>query len=341
MSACFALLPACSTPEPELTDKISQKPVWEKKIQGVYCLEYVENSLTYVTGDKVTAADPATGKTRWTSEDLGSSSSCPLYTPRGVYYMDGKDTFASLDPRSGKQAWKTELEQSFSTYASSAPKNSDTALHVDMAGHLLAVDPVKHKEIWRRSEAEDMWVEQITASGDMVITTTPNGRVRALSAADGKVKWTYKTPSSGLIEEPPVVLDGSVYFGSYDAYVYSLSAGTGKLQWRTKIEWPTGWAALIAKDVLFIPDGYYMYGLDIASGKILWRKDPADYSSTYGNGSQFFYKAPLGRRIYSIDPRTGDEIWQLDIEEEIKYCEMSDDMLFVVTSEHVKAFKIK
>ena len=58
------------------------------------------------------------------------------------------------------------------------------------------------------------------------------GRIIALDAADGRVRWSRKLPSRA--ESSPLIDHGRVYFGSEDGTVYSLSARDGSISWRFK-----------------------------------------------------------------------------------------------------------
>ena len=51
-----------------------------------------------------------------------------------------------------------------------------------------------------------------------------------LSVNDGKEVWKFETTFG--IEAPPLVLDGVVYFGSTDGFLYAVKATNGKVIWK-------------------------------------------------------------------------------------------------------------
>ncbi|RZB13734.1 hypothetical protein StrepF001_42475 [Streptomyces sp. F001] len=51
-----------------------------------------------------------------------------------------------------------------------------------------------------------------------------DGRIYALNAASGNVRWTYET--GDVVWSSPTVADGIVYIGSIDHRVYALDAAT-------------------------------------------------------------------------------------------------------------------
>lgn len=46
----------------------------------------------------------------------------------------------------------------------------------------------------------------------------------------GKLRWRY--PTEAFVYSSPAVVNGVVYVGSYDGYVYALNASNGTLLWR-------------------------------------------------------------------------------------------------------------
>ncbi len=53
---------------------------------------------------------------------------------------------------------------------------------------------------------------------------------------DGTVLWTFKT-GSGIEASPTIGIDGTIYFGANDGYVYAVTKN-GVLKWKTKIGTP-------------------------------------------------------------------------------------------------------
>ena len=139
----------------------------------------------------------------------------------------------------------------------------------------------------------------VAVTGGMVyFGSSADGRVYALDAATGRVRWAFTT--GGAVRLAPSVWRGRVYFGSDDGWVYCVSAGDGKLVWRVR-------AALEARQVIghgrmiaaqppragvLVDDGvaYFACGIfpgegvaltavDAATGRLLWRNDT--FGQTY------------------------------------------------------------
>ena len=77
-----------------------------------------------------------------------------------------------------------------------------------------------------------------TVGDGLVYVTSWNGKVYALVAKTGKVKWQYDTGSGtvlGLQSSATLTADGRVLVGDSDAKVYCLDATKGTLLWKTDL----------------------------------------------------------------------------------------------------------
>jgi len=134
------------------------------------------------------------------------------------------------------------------------------------------------------------------AAGGSVFTSGPDGIVRALDAASGKLKW--KAYTGGAVRMPPTVWEGRVFVGSGDGWVYSFRAGSGRLIWRFRAApaerkipvygalsstWPAAGGVLVADGVAYVAagivnyDGTYVYALDAVTGKVKWQNDTSGH----------------------------------------------------------------
>ena len=59
----------------------------------------------------------------------------------------------------------------------------------------------------------------------VVYVGSNDGKVYALNAADGTLKWQYNTGDG--VASSPTVADDFVYVGSYNNRIYALNAQTG------------------------------------------------------------------------------------------------------------------
>ena len=149
-----------------------------------------------------------------------------------------------------------------------------------------------------------------------------------------KLKWKF--PAEGGFQNTPCVVGDRVYFGSFDANIYAVSARTGELLWKFDTETPA--ARRGASDMRSSPqyaDGKLFFGnghgdcsafcLDAATGKVLWKKALDDnkgpnqahisFSPTYYQGLVFFGTSSAKSQIFCLDAETGATRWKFKVVE--------------------------
>jgi len=86
----------------------------------------------------------------------------------------------------------------------------------------------------------------------------------------GSVKWKFK--STGKIFSSPAILDGIVYVGSEDHYLYAVELNSGKLLWKFKTGGTVDSSPAVYENVVYFGsfDGYY-YAVNAKTGKLLWK----------------------------------------------------------------------
>ena len=126
----------------------------------------------------------------------------------------------------------------------------------------------------------------------------------------GKLKWTFKTV--GMIHSSPVVVDGTVYFGSQDTKVYAVDAATGQKKWEFQTgSWVESSPAVVDGVVYIGSNDGHLYALNAATGEKLW-----DFFTVYviksspavADGIVFF--GADDHAVYALDARTGAQIWK-------------------------------
>ncbi len=135
-----------------------------------------------------------------------------------------------------------------------------------------------------------------SGAGGLIFLCGDDGKVRAIDAANGTLKWCFMT--GGPIIQPPSIWNGRAYVGSGDGYIYALEAGTGRLLWRFRAApverrimvygsmcstWPVNSGVLVEDGVAYAAagiidyDGTYVYALDAVTGKVKWQNDSSGH----------------------------------------------------------------
>ncbi len=150
-------------------------------------------------------------------------------------------------------------------------------------------------------------------AGDLVYSTAYNGKVYAINADSGKLRWIY--PREGELEPivgGPVVTAGSLYFGGSDGRVYALDAATGDLEW----EFETGgkiWSTpSVVGDTLYIGSfDKKIYALDTTDGSQKWEYETeGTIVATPLVRDGTVYVGSFDRNLYALNADDGSLKWK-------------------------------
>jgi outer membrane protein assembly factor BamB len=219
-----------------------------------------QGKVLYFGGDdgNIYAVDSETGRQIW-KRTTGGPAPCTPAVANGIVYAgsyDGK--FYALNAQTGAIKWKfaTEGERRFEA----------KGIHGLQPRNQTIVDQF------------DVFLSSPVVVQGAVYFGSGDGNLYALDAANGELKWKFKT--GDVIHASPAYADGVLFVGSWDSYFYAVDAATGKEKWR----FHGGEDPLIHNQVGFqssaaVVDGVVyvgcrdsnLYALDAATGKEKWK----------------------------------------------------------------------
>ena len=260
-------------------------PVWAG-------LERADDGMLFVGNEQgaLHAIDKG-GKIRWKFATEKPIRAQPKVLGGHVYVHSDTGYLYKLDRKTGAEAWRARIDNGsepriptsqektrWDRYGSSVVADKQRLYIASRDKNLYALDIKSGRELWRVA-ADDIMTATPALHGDLVIFAAFDGKVRAVSAQEGKLHWTYdaKLGIAGdvvvadkrvllgsrsydlialdvatgkelwkhyywfsWIESPPVVRDGVVYTGSSDATnVYAVNLKDGSLRWKTAVP---GWS---------------------------------------------------------------------------------------------------
>ncbi len=149
--------------------------------------------------------------------------------------------------------------------------------------------------------------------GDLVYIGGYNGKIYALSASSGTLRWVYpRQDSLQPIVSGPVVALGKVYIGCSDGILYALDATTGDKQWGFQTGDKIWSTPAIDGDTIYISSfDKKLYALNATNGNKKWEFEaegavastPLIYNSTVYIGS-------FDRYLYAINADNGSLKWK-------------------------------
>lgn len=242
-----------------------------------------------------------------------------------LYFTNNSGMMFAVNKKTGKRAWKKPIGRCvaaspavangtvYQSFLNRPPCNSKKPPG-RIEGEVIAFAAGFGKIRWRTkigpTESSPLVVDGRVYVGDW------RGRVYALDARTGKVRWTFQ--GKGRIKGGITMSGNRLYAGTYDGYLYALRAKDGKVVWRTRSQDRLGGrgqfystpAVGYGRVYVGSTDGK-LYSFGAGSGTLRWSRglggfvyaSPAVWQKTV-------YAGAYGGRFYALDAATGDVRWR-------------------------------
>lgn len=221
-------------------------------------------------------------------------------------------------PKTTNLRWKyTRSDIAQGTFFNTSSIDRNGTIYVNAANNLLALNSAG--ELQWSAPLEGNNATAISPDGATVYSAG-GGKLYAFTSS-GKTLWTYtlQDPTLGIFGEPCIASDGTIYFGSWDTFVYALNPD-GTLKWKSQTDGsiaPLASPTLSADErTIFVGSGDpnkskggTLYAIR-SDGTLLWQKklDQARVSGAVAGSDGMVYAAAVGRVFcYSA---TGTKIWE-------------------------------
>ena len=178
-------------------------------------------------------------------------------------------------------------------------------IYVSTARGLYALNAANGNLVWRYDTELPLGNSPTLANG-IAYVGGHDRKIHALDAVTGAHLWEFAEATSGY-DTNPLVVNGTVFAGNRDGYIYAIGAqGTpnqGRLIWKYKTGGPIHLSAAY-KDgtIYFAANDNYAYALRADNGSLVWKsqKMPGDGYHSYWPviyQDKVIFAAALGYRI--------------------------------------------
>ena len=157
--------------------------------------------------------------------------------------------------------------------------------------------------------------------GDTLYIGTAGGELVALDRNSGERLWIFELrgeEDERAIYGTPAVVDGTVYVGGYDGFLYALSLD-GELKWQELVGglfgddiWPIVASPVVVGDLVLVgsSDGS-LYAFDVVEESVEWSFDTeGEVWSTPAVSDGVAYFGSLDHSVYAVRVEDGIKQWQ-------------------------------
>lgn len=229
----------------------------------------------------------------------------------------GISEFACLNAYTGQIIWTLPLE-------ALAPRESNIVaygnLYIIPGNVTTSVDASSGNEYDRINQ---VWCigSNITEASNWSMWRADADHSSTAQTGPSNLSLAWKFTTNGSVISSPSVVDGIVYVGSEDKYIYAIGAWGGNLVWKFKTQDAVIASLAVANGKVYTGcDDGSVYCLDAYSGQLIWQTFVnGDLPFTYGTfvlksspvvyGDKV-YIGSLDGYLYALDANSGKIVWK-------------------------------
>lgn len=270
-----------------------------------------------------------------------------------LFVTNGFGNVFALDPRSGKQIWKTDLNVPIVN----APVANGGRIFVSTEdNHFYALAEADGRQLWdQQGIAETAGILESTSAavaGDYVVAPYTSGELYALQVEDGRPAWSEMLTRSGTrtalselddIAGRPVIDRDMVYAISHSGVMVAVNINTGERVWSRDLAGiQTPWAA--GDFVYVVTTDSRLLCLERKDGKVKWIHQLPRWEDPDSKDGRIVWSGPVlvsdrlivvssNGHAFSVSPYTGQLMGKVDIPDGTYIAPVvANDTLYLLTN---------
>ncbi|MPZ99959.1 MAG: PQQ-binding-like beta-propeller repeat protein [Dehalococcoidia bacterium] len=183
----------------------------------------------------------------------------------------------------------------------------------------------------------------VVAGPQAVYAGLEDGRLVALSVADGRTLWEHRVP--GVLDASPALAGDRLLVGLRNGQVLALDAVNGQVIWSADAGRSIDTSPVVVGGIAFVAANGPLLGIDVADGTVLWRHDTGESLVTVTPVVEDD-RLVVGsyERVLIFDRVNGQELsWHgiRDSERPVTSVSLADGVIIAITSSELTAIDVE
>jgi len=214
----------------------------------------------------------------------------PSFYSGNMLVADPQGNIASLNPQSGKENWKINLDREL---AAGVASGFGKLIVSDLNGFVVAIDSETLEIIWEKNIGGEV-LSKAVVSASLILVKNSVGELVALSALSGEKKWSFRSqlPALTVRGTGESIIENGIVFSTFDnGRLGAFQLETGFFLWDAPISFVEGSSELenlidgdsapvIAKQLIFATNYQgNLTAFDIAQKRPVWNANASSFYS--------------------------------------------------------------
>jgi outer membrane protein assembly factor BamB len=214
----------------------------------------------------------------------------PSFYSGNMLIADPEGNIVSLNPKSGKENWKINLNRHL---ASGVASGFGKLIVSDLNGFVIALDIDTQEIIWEKNIGGEV-LSNAVVSASLILVKNSVGELVALSASSGETKWSFRSqlPALTVRGTGESIIENGIVFSTFDnGRLAAFQLETGFFLWDAPISFVEGSSELenlidgdsapvLAKQLIFATNYQgNLTAFDVAQKRPVWNADASSFYS--------------------------------------------------------------
>ena len=214
----------------------------------------------------------------------------PSFYSGNMLVADPEGNIVSLNPQSGKENWKINLNREL---ASGVASGFGKLVVSDLNGFVIALDIDTQEIIWEKNIGGEV-LSNAVVSASLILVKNSVGELVALSASSGETKWSFRSqlPALTVRGTGESIIENGIVFSTFDnGRLAAFQLETGFFLWDAPISFVEGSSELenlidgdsapvLAKQLIFATNYQgNLTAFDVAQKRPVWNTDASSFYS--------------------------------------------------------------
>jgi|GEM_PF-3355018 len=270
-------------------------PVWQIKLQSrSYTDPIIEGKHFYVFSQagEVICGDVKSGDRIWSRMVDGPVLGTPaLSTNQTLFVVTQNGSLYSIDAKTGNSKWQIQIPD---TFIAPVALLDAMVLLPSETGKLYARSTLDGEEKWSFTGATKFNTRAVSVTNHLLI----GGWSKDFYCLKPSGSLSWKFTAAERITEDAIVSRNTVFFPTYDSFVYALDIPSGRLLWRFPAKLPS--KLILWNEELLFASGDDLVSVSPLSGKLIRRRP-------FGKTIDRLYLYPQGclvlsRNVFRVSP---------------------------------------